>query len=428
MADALTLPVSLYGTPIGTLAGTTSGALFTWSRDAESRWGLGSPVLSQSLRVGDSSIPATEAYFGALLPEGQWLAVLARDVQASSSDLVGLLHRVGADLAGALSVGEGRLREEPQTLDDEALRLVLDSASGFLLGGGGSALPGYQRKVTLTRRAGRWLRGNGTLPSTHILKPVSAEYRAAAEAENYLLAIARHLGLAPFDSWVEQIAGRPVLVVERYDRVVVGQTQERLHQEDAGQALGLPWGGAEKFESVDARANLAAVAGLLDRDRTVFAVGESDRERLLRYVTLNVAGGNSDAHAKNFSLLHTDTGKVSLAPFYDAAPLALAYDGSTSLAMRIAGRIQLPDVTRDDLIAEASSWGIPLSTARSVVDDTLQRIIQATRELTAHELIASHVPGYVRGQAQNLLDGKPARIPSAVPLMSLPYLGTAQPR
>ncbi len=64
---------------------------------------------------------------------------------------------------------------------------------------------------------------------------------------------------------------RAVLVVERYDRVrTASGTIERLHQEDAAQALGLPWGGNDKFEQANGGANLRAIAGLLDAGRTVF--------------------------------------------------------------------------------------------------------------------------------------------------------------
>jgi len=424
----MVLPVSLYGTHLGHLSRSPRGARFTWSTEAEARWGINSPVLSQHLVVGSDERGSAESYFGALLPEGQWLERLARRAAVASSDLVGLFAAVGADLAGALVVGSPSTPTAPQKLEGAELALVLDEASNFLVGGGGTALPGFQQKVTLTRRNGRWLRGNSSLPSTHILKPVSSEQRPAAEAEAYVLALAHALDLAPYESWVEDIAGRPVLVIERYDRTRTGDAVERIHQEDSGQALGLPWGGNEKFESNDPNANLAAVAALLDRQRTLRSTGESDRERLLRYTTLSVAAGNSDAHAKNFSLLHDQEGRVRLAPYYDAAPLALSFDGRTDLAMRIAGVTQLPDVTVDHLVSEAQSWGIRESVARELVANTLERLTEATRTLPAHESIRAYVPGYIRGQTQNLLDGKPARITSAVPLMALPFLGTAQPR
>lgn len=422
------LPVSLYGTRVGDLVEEDGRALLRWSADAERRWGLNNEVLSQSLLVGSATTEQTESFFGALLPEGNHLEALAREVQVGSRDLLGLLAAVGADLAGALRVGDEREATYPDPLDDQEIGLLLERASGFLVGGGGSALPGFQRKLTLTRQDGRWLRGNGALPSTHILKPVRPEDRPAVESEHYVLRLAGELGLAPYESWVETIADRPVLVIERYDRVRSGTQILRIHQEDAGQALGLPWGGAEKFEVNDPRASLRAVADLLDRRRTVFDPGRPDTQQLLAYTVLNVAAGNTDAHAKNFSLLHQDAGQVRLAPFYDAAPLALAYGATQALAMRINGVTQLPDVTRDDLVAEAQTWGLDAGLAGTIVEETLERLIAATRTVPAHPSIAKHIPGYIRGQAENLLAGLPARIESAIPLMARTHLGTPQPR
>ena len=429
MPEPLELPVNLYGQHIGELVREERGAFLRWAPAEELPWPLLSPALSFNLQVGFSSVEKTESFFGGLLPEGAHLGDLARQVKVDREDVVGLLDAVGSDVAGAHSVGRRRNRGEPEFLTSEQVAQLTADARGFLVGGGGSALPGFQRKLTLTRLDGQWVRGNGTLPSTHILKPVPAEDRSAAESELYVLSLARTLDLLHFEAWTEDIGRLATLVVERYDRRRTESGEiERLHQEDAGQAIGLPWGGAEKFEANDERSNLRAVAALLDGDRTVFTPGLPDTEKLLRYMTLNVAAGNTDAHAKNFSLIHEQDGGTILAPYYDSAPLALAYDARTDMAMRVNGISQLPEVTVDDLVAEAASWGVDPSTARSIVDETLARVIEATRLLPAHDTIAAHIPGYIRGQAQNLLAGRRARIESTIPLALMRHLGTPQGR
>jgi serine/threonine-protein kinase HipA len=420
------LQVTLFGTRIGELTAVAGKALLRWSDEAEERWGINSPVLSRNLRVSFAGVEPTESFFGALLPEGRHIERLAAEAKTVSNDLLGLLRYVGADLAGALRIGDPRNPTDPQSLTTEEVAALLSYASGFLVGGGGSALPGFQRKLTLTREGTTWVRGNGTLPSTHILKPVDPQNRSSVEAEHYVLRVARELELATFESWVETIGGFDVLVIERYDRRrSASGTIDRLHQEDAGQALGLPWGGNDKFERNNDRSTLAAVAALLDTDRSALDPAQfSDRLRLLRYTVLNVAAGNTDAHAKNFSLLHDDRGRTQLAPFYDAAPLALDFDLGTSLAMTVNGVTQLPDVVVDDLVAEAVGWGVPTGVATTTIAETLDRIIDATRRVHAHASIERHVPGYIRGQAENLAAGKRARIASPVPLLALPRLGT----
>ncbi|WP_445997049.1 type II toxin-antitoxin system HipA family toxin [Okibacterium fritillariae] len=420
--DKQGLVVRLYGTRIGTLGVDEAGAVrLAWTDDASERWRLRDTPLSMSLPVGADAADAAP-FFGGLLPEGLWLERLAAEVHVASNNVVGMLAEVGADLAGALSVGRARDPEEPRRLDADELDAILSRASGFLLGGGGSALPGFQRKVTLTRREGAWFAGRGSIPSTHILKPVDAESVALADGENFVLGIARSMGLLAYESWVETIGARTVLVIERYDRRAVPGGTERIHQEDFAQALALPWGGDDKFERQNPGANMRAIAAILDRDRTIFSTSEPDRETLLRYTVLNVASGNTDAHMKNFSLMHHEDGSAALAPFYDASPLALAYEAPQGMAMSIAGESQIGAITRDHLIDEAQSWGVRPARAREVIDESLEQIIDATRRVVAPASIEKHVPGYIRGQAQNLLDGQPARLRTSLPYMLMPRL------
>ena len=422
------LRVELYGVHIGDLTRAPRGrALFDWSNDALARWPLRSTPLSASLPVGTSNVDTTESFFGALLPEGRWLDLLANALQVRSNDLIGIFGAVGADLIGALTIGAGRVTGQPRLLEESELVQLLSQAAGYILGGGGSALPGFQRKLALTRSDGRWIAGNGTKPSTHILKPVSEENRHLVEGENYVLGVARALGLLHFDSWVDTIGQTPVLVVERYDRRITNSSIERIHQEDLAQALALPWGGDDKFERSNRGASLAAIASVLDRDRSIFDRTEPDREKLLRYTVLNVAAGDTDAHAKNFSLLRFDDGRSQLAPFYDAAPLALGFEAPLELAMSISGERVITRVTLDHLVDEACAWGLESSRAREVIAQTLDAVIAATRELPAHQSISKHVPGYIRGQAQNLAAGKPARITTPMPPILMPRLGTPPP-
>src|SRR5690606_26277015 len=104
--------------------------------------------------------------------------------------------------------------------------------------------------------------------------------------------IARSLGLASFETWVEEFDGRAALVIERYDR----SDGARIHQEDFNQALGAS--GNQKYQEIGGVVSLRRVADSLQRD-----VPGSDLRRLAEMVLLAAAIGNLDLHTKNLGLL-----------------------------------------------------------------------------------------------------------------------------
>lgn len=419
------LPAYLYDRHIANLQRGARGIEVDWS-PASSRV-RGKAEISASLPTGIAPAEAAaDNFFGGLLPEGPWLDRLANEVGVHHSDIFGLLDNVGGDLAGALTIGHTRDHRPPERLDPAQLPQLLEQASGYFIGGGGSALPGYQRKITLTRMNDEWWLGNGTLPSTHILKPSPDLNSRVTDSEAYLLTLSRALGLTTFDSWTENIGGLSVVVIERYDREqsMSDEPAKRLHQEDAAQALGLPWLSAAKFQRNDARANLAAIANLLDTERTIFDTSEPERIRLLRYVTFNLASGNTDAHAKNYSILRPDGSPARLAPLYDLMPLAVLSEGRLGLPMWINGKRMSNEVTVSDLMMEAGTWGVASAEAELAITDTLQRLAAAVRDIPAPRSIAALLPGFVRTQANALLDGKPARIEGPVPAYFRNRIGT----
>lgn len=397
------LPVSLYGDDLAVLR--SDGSL-DWA-DAPLR--RGSTALSQSLRFGHPvTVEAAGNFFGGLLPESRWRTRLADELGVDEHDYAGMLADVGRDLAGALVIGDAHAHAAPEPVDGARIAELLARAGGYLVGGGGSSLTGYQRKIALTRIDGGWMLGNGTLPSTHILKPVDAERRGSVHAENYTLALARAIGLTTFDVRIEEFGDVPTLVIERYDRTADSSgTIHRIHQEDAAQAMSLAWFGSAKFQEVaGGGATLRRVAALLDRGRSVFDRDETDAERLLAYTTFNVAVGNTDAHAKNHSLLRPRDGRWRLAPLYDAAPIALDFEGRKNLALYVNGVRLQAAVTLEDLLAEAASWGIDPQRGRDVVVRTLEELKAAVEIVERSPELLEKIPGYIHTQTRNLLRGR----------------------
>ena len=129
-----------------------------------------------------------------------------------------------------------------------------------------------------------------------------------ATNEATCLRLAGACGLAVAEAELLDVAGLPVLAVRRYDRQdsPAGHMPVRAHQEDGCQATASPPG--MKYEE-QGGPTLRDLVGVL-RD-----FGDPrDATTLLRRTTSNIAVGNADAHAKNFSVLHKlDNPSIGLA-------------------------------------------------------------------------------------------------------------------
>ena len=347
-----------------------------------------------------------------MLPEGPALTRIAALAGVRPVDTYGVLAAFGRDCAGAVMLlpdGEqpgtaGRGGYTPMTPAD--LRQVISGLDAAPLGaaperGFRPSLPGFQRKALLGRAAdGTWQLPYGDAPSTWILKPDGPHAMAANEVTCLRLGAA--CGLDAAQAELLDVAGLPVLAVRRYDRLdaLGGALPTRLHQEDGCQATGTPPG--MKYEEQGGPA-LRDLAGLL-RD-----YGDpADVTGLLRRTTFNMAVGNADAHAKNFSVLHdTDNPAIALAPLYDVlSTIALELtDGAgqpmradTHLGQRVGGQADIRKVTAASLIDEAVSWGIRRRTAASVVAETLDRVLGAITQTPGDERVLAAI----RKQAEQL--------------------------
>lgn len=214
--------------------------------------------------------------------------------------------------------------------------------------------------------------------------------------------LAAQCALDPAQTELPDVAGLPVLAVRRYDRLQTpgGALPARLHQEDGCQATATPPGMKHEEQGGPA---LRDLAGLLRNYG-----GSADVTRLLRRTTFNMALGNADAHAKNFSILHdTDNPEIGLAPLYDVvSTIALELTDSagqpmqadTHLGQRVGGQADIRKVTAASLIDEAVTWGIRRRTAGSVVADTLDRVLAAIPDTAGDERVLA----VIRTQAEQL--------------------------
>lgn len=412
MADLI---VELYDTRIGVLTGDARAFDLMVEPGAVKAFGIDSPILSIAIPLALVPTRAHKQqrrnFFHELLPEGRMLRRLAQEARVPSGDVIGLLRSYGRDVAGALQVWDPDVPGEPrdprlEPLNTAGVAALLENVQDFPLGnkprGGKSSLAGVQDKIVLTRTADGWHRALDGYPSTHILKPEPEGLPTVIYDEEYGARLARAAGLAPFGTWIEEFAGVPALVVERYDRSPTAP-QGRIHQEDFNQALGAS--GDEKYQRYGGKVSLTRIAQPLAE-----AAGQEALETLLRMVALSAAVGNLDMHAKNVSLLHHPDGTLALAPAYDVVPQAhQKNDGE--LALAVAGAYRHAEVTRTHLIEEGRSWG--LRDAERTIREVLEIVLETAGSEVPHARAYPRLVEDITRFTQNLLAGRAAGPPTA---------------
>jgi len=260
-------------------------------------------------------------------------------------------------------------------------------------------LAGAQDKTALLLGDdGRWGIPLGRTATTHILKPPMDDLAGSVENEHFCLLLAREVGLPTARSEVRRFGDEIALVIERYDRARAGelaaaaaaeaaqaaaraaateaaaatmwavraaaetakraaaasaraaaqaaalaelaQSQPilRLHQEDLCQALGVH--PLSKYQS-DGGPSPERIVELL---RTHSSRPDEDVATFIDALAFSWLIVGTDAHAKNYSLLHGSGGRVRLAPLYDILS-ALPYSfQEPKLAMQIGGSYRLHDI------------------------------------------------------------------------------------
>ncbi len=398
--------------------------------------------LSMPLIVDRHPHSTIEPFMWGLLPDNELvLQRWATAFHVSPRNVFGLVARVGEDCAGAVQfmdrerfealLSETAPRVDWLTETDVAARLRAlrrDAAAVRTPRDLGQfSLAGGQPKTALLFDGHRWGVPAGRTPTTHILKPTTAEFDGHAENEHVCLSLARRLGLPTAHTEVRRFEDVTAIVVTRYDRVEtsklaaaaaaraaaaaaeaalaatgdapgsaaraaeaaamaagaaadaqvmagfsMGTPIHRVHQEDLCQALGAHpsrkyqnEGGPGPRQIIDLlRANVRGSRGDAFKE---------DVETFVGALVFNWLIGGTDAHAKNFSILIGGDGLVRLAPFYDVASI-FAYPDidplKAKLAMSIGGNYRLRDVGWSDWRRFAANVGMPgdelIATARSM--------------------------------------------------------------
>ena len=384
----MNLVVCLDGVVAGTLATTGAQASFTYEADWAKRPDAYPLSVSIPLQSQPVSGAAVTNFLWGLLPDNErTLSAWAQEFRVSARNPAALLSHVGEDCAGAVQfVTEERLpavidlsrrAEQMEWLtetdfEERIVRLARDGAAGRASTREGQfSLAGAQSKTAFYFDAARerWGVPRGRTPTTHILKPAANDFDGFAANEHFCLTLVRNAGLAAPPSEWRTVGDVPTLIVERYDRLRAGSRWHRIHQEDFCQALNVH--PASKYEN-DGGPGFAQIMTLLDATDEP----DADRDRMMRGACLIYLLAATDAHAKNFSLLHgSGAGRPSLrlAPFYDISsawpyPRALPKQ-KLKLAMRVGRHYRIREILPRHFIELARTCRFSPERMREILKD-----------------------------------------------------------
>lgn len=352
--------------------------------------------LSLPLALREHGDARVRAYLANLLPDSDAiLNAWARRYHVSASNPLALLTHVGEECPGALQIvpperaeelaDGGGLADEVEWLTEAEVaerlaRVRAEPAAGREPGDPGQfSLAGAQPKVALLLDGGRWGVPSGRTPTTHILKPPAQRtLDGLAENEHVCLRLAAALRLPAARSRVLRFGGQTAIVVERYDRVRIGGSLVRLHQEDFCQALGV--GPQNKYEA-DGGPRAADMINLVQQ-RSVDP--DADAATMVGALALNWVIGGTDAHAKNYSHLMQPGGLIRLAPLYDLIsllPYAESRGPRVKLAMKVGGEYRMRYIGRRNWERLAAGTGIDPDEMVSLVREVVEQAPEALSEV-----------------------------------------------
>jgi serine/threonine-protein kinase HipA len=326
----------------------------------------GGPAVATSLPPTSepvlSAAGAAPPYFTGILPEGRRLNALRRSIKTSADDDLSLLIAAGGNPVGDVQiVGHG----EPLDPDEHAVQLNPKLPVDFdqLLGDPDLidpvALAGVQDKLS----AGMISLPVASAGKRFILKLNAPEFPHVVENELVMFRYAAKLRI-PLSrvELIRDVAGRPGLLVERFDRVPVpnGSPDDvlRLAVEDGAQVLKLyP---ADKYN--------------VGYGQVCHALADHCSAPLPALRNLAIQGafawltGNGDLHAKNVSMVQHPSGEWAIAPVYDI-PSTVVY-GDKTLALTINGK--RTGISRRHFLGWATELGLPERAAVQVLELALK--------------------------------------------------------
>ena len=334
------LTVYLNRNLVGTLSQDANGLLGfryapTWLQNPDAI------PISRSLPLRNEAFRGKEArpFFAGVLPDEGPRQQIAAILGVSERNDFAILERIGGECAGAIcllptdtALPENDTQPRRRLTTTELNEIIAELPRRPLLAGREGvrlSLAGVQGKLPIILDKDTFFLPLGSSASTHILKPEPERFPGLVAAEVFCMTLAKALGLAVPDLFRLTIAGKPCLLIKRYDRMIDSAgTVQRIHQEDFCQAMGYP--PERKYQQEGGPLLRDCIAMI----RSWSSAPVLDIRDFLNAVIFNMLVGNADAHGKNYSLLYQN-GSRRLAPSYDIVCTLVWPELSKKPAMKI---------------------------------------------------------------------------------------------
>jgi len=357
----------------GRLAATPTGLQFNYGRSYLARKDKIPLYLPElPLRAGLLPLPAGLSLPGCLrdaAPDAWGRRVIlnrlfgreAHDADPVMLDELSYLLQSGSDRIGALDFQTSATTFVAREGSGASLKELLESAerveAGLPLSPAlaqamqhGTSIGGARPKATLTDHGRKRIAKFSS--STDVYPVVKAEFVA--------MRLAALAGIDAAQVELVQVAGKDVLLVERFDRI---PDEGRWRRRAVVSALTL-------LELDEMMAAYASYEELADIIRHRFAEPRATLRELFSRMTFNILCGNTDDHARNHAAFW-DGERLALTPAYDICPQSRVGREATQ-AMKILGDNRFSRLT----VCEAAAARFQLSgtDARGIIDAQLQAV------------------------------------------------------
>lgn len=357
----------------------------------------GFPALSFSLPLQEEPHRYEDGlhpFFDNLCAEGWLKNAQARALGLKKSDRFALLLAFGLDLAGAIRVIDPSPVREVQIDTDNPQDLAALSAR--------ASLSGIQPKIGVLKDGRKFRAVKYGEHATHIAKLpfgslpgiIDLEYITTQACKALLKGDAVvHMTIAPVTDVTDK-----ALLIKRFDRMGDGT---RLHFEEFNQLLGHK--SEDKYDGCyEDMANFILANNLICL--------KTECDTLFRRIMACILTGNTDAHFKNFAMMHTDQG-LRLTPSYDLVASATYPDYQTlALGIERAENLNIGTLKPKNIGRLGTLFGLPDKAIILALADFEKRLPKAHKAIDASNDIAKDIKNNLHQQMEKRWNGTFASI------------------